>query len=1175
MQDQGCPESTSSATATVASAVEQKHRLPDATDTADTVTEMADNEKSITIAIGTQDQQSSTDTVTKVLTERTPHKYVMTPGEDLFKSLFATPSNSPGSVASSGTLIDPSSRKVSPLDLGTITKGSPTAVKDFAYPSPNDIRVDPVAMIEEETKKGLLKQLKKKTAAEEKLAATNKTLGAELESTKAAVKNTDTQADLAKAHANAMTVSNVVLRQIIKDLCHGLSHEDTGSQAQGTASEGESQWDQQNEKSLQMHLRDVDESSASAYGRMVRLENASAVRGQNLDNTFGERSVQKEKPSLIVKLRVPKKSESVAVQLSGPQASNELQTSIIGSSSSTKTSEGAQPKTTVQEPEAGPKEDVKDFSEKYGFNPAELSRILDSVSPTAQKKSEDKDTEVTQEKEALREVEEHEVEPTTDEAVLPTLQEYQRRDLNLDQDSAVGRSQEMADPIATGFDDATPDQDDSSESAGEDQVQEEDEDTTLSTAENPALGSDCDEDAVIQEPINTAIPNHDQVQAVADGHEDGPNESYEFSEAAGPATLWGILRSDQTENDANDTTDTGDEAPDDDAAGDDAAGNDATVQDAAVQDANGEDATGEDATGEDATDEDATGEDATGEDATGEVTTCDDAAGVLEPPGPATLGGTLQSSQDEISAEDYTDAGDDTTGVPETAEPSVESSLSGHEANDNTSAGEETAGAPDAAGPALLWGILRSEQAEEEAEDQEVASETAPNSSEAVALALPCESLRSEQDRDQVENQDVADEVAVGALDEDAPGPATLWGILKSDYNPSTDHSFGAETSENGRTDGDVVLEDSESTDAAGAQDQDGTQSFSFAHDTTSSDSNENTNSLHDINDNEEEPSSPTGTPIVEETLIAYPHGSVVVDDVTVTEVDTQEVIAEEAMVAIDTVSTAVTTETVTDPIGGSKVVEESEYKLEIETTQSIHLHDSTTLVDADTSVSAIEATSEDAGDATVAQKEDQEKEVTEANTSEVTGTSEQPEESDEKENAQLVEDEAVTGPSPFPAATVQDIEDPHEGKTLDDSTVPANMQATSEDTDDHELQNVADGSATTTAKESDTDSAVVPAQTPSPPSYPRASPEHQVEEFDFVGPVVPVPQAKRVKDPEKRRLERARKNAKVKEEKVLRRQMEEEAKNSPEAVARREAEEIKALGEKRLKLQQARMDKW
>lgn len=658
--------------------------------TMDTVTELTYNKDSTAATGVSQDKQlpEATDVATEMAANRKAHKHVLAPGEDLFKSLFAaekTPPTTPGSVASSGTLIDPSSRKVSPLDLESLGKDTPTAVKDFAYPSPDSVRTDPVAVIEEATKRGLLKEVKKMIAAGKKasrkaenLVARTKTLSAELKSATAAVENVVAQADLAKVLANAMTVSNVVLRQMIKDM-----------------SEGEAKLDQKKDEVLQEHLRGVGESNASAYGRMTILENASGVRGQDLDTTSSRKSVAQEQPSPTNEAVESKESESSINTLPTQQAPEEPQTDVVVSASVTGASEETQPETIAQASEVPPKETTGDSFDKYGPDPAKFARLVSSVTPTANQDSEEKDSEeVTLEKEAIQEVNEHEVDPMADNVVLTALQQYQQLHLNLGQESAAGRSQEMVDPIATHFEDATPEQDNPSEVDGEDQVSEADEDTSPSAAEHLNLESARDEEPVVQDLISDAIRNDDQVQAVDEGHEVRTYDNYEFSEPAGPATLWGILQSDHNNNNATEFANASDEA----ASVSQPAGP-AAIEDATLQ------------------------SDQTENNANDLADTHDDAAGVLEPPGPATLWGILQSSQKEDVAEDGADAMDATAGMAEAAGPTTQSVLS--EANDNPIAGDEIAGAPETVGPALSWGIIRSDQGEnvvEEAAVEEAAS---------------------------------------------------------------------------------------------------------------------------------------------------------------------------------------------------------------------------------------------------------------------------------------------------------------------------------------------------------------------------------------------------------------------------------------------------------------------
>ena len=71
-----------------------------------------------------------------------PRKYALESGEDLFQSLYPTNKTPPMSPAlSSSTLVDPSSRKVSPSESIMDAKASPTVVKDFAYSSPDSKHV--------------------------------------------------------------------------------------------------------------------------------------------------------------------------------------------------------------------------------------------------------------------------------------------------------------------------------------------------------------------------------------------------------------------------------------------------------------------------------------------------------------------------------------------------------------------------------------------------------------------------------------------------------------------------------------------------------------------------------------------------------------------------------------------------------------------------------------------------------------------------------------------------------------------------------------------------------------------------------------------------------------------------------------------------------------------------
>ncbi len=112
-------------------------------------------------------------------------------GTDLFQSLFTTektPPTSPSNASSSSTLVDPSSRRVSPSDAMVGAEATSTAVADVANPSLNGNDVsDSVLSIDKLPKLELLRQLEEMTAEEERFcrkakkhAARSKQLSAEI-----------------------------------------------------------------------------------------------------------------------------------------------------------------------------------------------------------------------------------------------------------------------------------------------------------------------------------------------------------------------------------------------------------------------------------------------------------------------------------------------------------------------------------------------------------------------------------------------------------------------------------------------------------------------------------------------------------------------------------------------------------------------------------------------------------------------------------------------------------------------------------------------------------------------------------------------------------------------------------------------------------------------------------
>lgn len=519
------------------------------------VMESSVNQQSATSPNTVQDQEllSSAKPATETAADQKSRKYVLATGETLFQSLFAaekTPPTSPGSVASSSTLMDPSSRKVSPSDSEIRAKGSPTAVKDFAYPSSDSDHVrDPTTIAEENTNKALLKQLKKRTAAEEKasrkaakLAARTKSLSAELKSANANVRNRDAQVDLAKTIANAMTLSNVVLRQAIKDLGHDLTREKNGIQVQDTQSQEETTWDQQKEGTLQNHLGLAGDFGAGAYDRMAELENAS---------------VESNSPA---------------------SASGTIRSEV-----------------EVEETEGRPEGEAKGFSEKYGIDPTALLGVVNSSTPTVQENTEEKhNAELSHAKEVLQQVKELVVDAVAPGTGQVSLQHNQQQDLETHEDSsaddetkeelagsgngpagntmdqvdgnvecnesALGQGQAVEDPITTSSKTTSPHQDDSSKSSGEAEVLEVDHDNSPLSVGGSIRGSDCDEGSVPQDPIFDEVMKEEYVQGVDGGRGDSISGRYEFPEAAGPATMWGILESNQGTDQAEEEAHAGEEA---------------------------------------------------------------------------------------------------------------------------------------------------------------------------------------------------------------------------------------------------------------------------------------------------------------------------------------------------------------------------------------------------------------------------------------------------------------------------------------------------------------------------------------------------------------------------------------------------------------------------------------
>ena len=1145
--------------APVVSATEQNQKPPSATGTA--------MEEPV--------NHNSTDATQGTTVDQKPRKYVLSTGEDLFQSLFPaekSPPTSPGSVASSNTLMDPSSRKVSPSDSETRAKGSPTAVQDFAYPSPKNKHVrGPLEIVEETTKKELLKQLKKKTAAEgkasrkaAKLAARIKSLSAELKSANATVQNRDVQLDLAKTYANAMSLSNVALRLAVQDLSHELSREKSGIKSQETQSQGDTTRSQQKQEHLQNHLELVGDFSTNIHGPMADMENASAESGQPLDDVEDRVSTQ--------------------------QASNRDSTS--------------QPETKAEESEGQPKEKAGGFFEKYGFDAAALSRIVNTVIPTDQEGSEKEDTEESSDAEkALNKLKEHVMDSVAADPGLAPMEAHQ--DSSTEGEPKCVRPEEeqiasgssyaeetedqaeeaTADSTTTNLEDKTPDQDSLGESSDKEQVFEVDDDDSPPTVEDSISGSDCDQGQAAREPIADSIPKHDDAQGMDSSRDSPINGNCESSEAADPAALWGILESVQRDDGVEDEADAGEEVagvfevtdpPTPEGVYKSDEGFDQEAADANAATVSEAEAPGPATLWGILMSEQTSSGDNSGDDALGQQAETNGATALDESES------NNFGAQDEVLAKfnglrfahlpDFNNNANDLNGVSdgddmaETAEPStiIDTSTIGEDGTldphrpvngDNTAVQEV-----EAPGPATLWGILESDQessvdsssedafgqqtdtngtvvldesernAFAEAQDQGFNDDandlySVSDSDNEAEIAEPSPTTNAstiKEDRNLDPNGSVnGHDTAVQEVE--APGPATLWGILKSDCQPSADNLSDEKLGEQAGANGDIVLDDSEGNASAETQDQDDAELNGFLHDHHTPDFNDEANELYNVSDNEEEFTRPiaiNNAPTVREASISSPHDSVGSDDIAVQEVNTQEVVME---VAVDTVGANTpddAVEAAVGPTGGLKCVAEGDT-------------DIVEVLGKDTLTGAAEDLDGAASDATGFLKEesDEEHAAFTANAS------------DGSEDTILAQNDALPSTHPFPDTTATEKQGP-EWK-VHDVAIESSRDITAEG-DDANIGTL------------DADAQVL-----------ASAGTLQAEEVDVNPPTL---KTNELTKGQRRNLERKRASAKKKEQAATKRRMEEEAAKTPEALAR---EENAKVGERRLKLQAFRIQKW
>ena len=498
-------------------------------------------------------------------------KYMLTTtGDDPFQSLDAkdkTPPTSPGGESSCSTLVDPSSRKVSPSDLTMGAEASVTAVKDFAYPpwDSNHVR-DPVSIIEENMKLELVRQLERKNMAGERKACReaekqkgrDQTLSAEVEEARRNLLNREVRADLAKVHANAMILSNVVLRQS-QDIKDGMTRGQRGAKVQMAWSAGETFRNHEKEGSLRNHLGCAGTFTASAYACTQRSEYATETSGEGLDDVVSQGCMQQES--------MPPKGENLELQHSRPiealdrQISEELRAGWIGSKDSATISGGTQLKPNAEDPLGRSKGKVVDtLFEKPVLDAAMLVDTTISLDPAVSEAIKDVKMRVPEVTAVMDETgtaaifqNNQQAGPnryndpgTDDELKVLTNSKAQNENLPLQQDNTQKgqifsecsfvptstESFEMANPGNNSPQEPAAEDSSPTESSSVNDILEANDDNSPSTDAHPQLQTDLEQN---------------DTQGTCIGHEGGSNGIFGFSEAAGPATLWGILHSNRCE----------------------------------------------------------------------------------------------------------------------------------------------------------------------------------------------------------------------------------------------------------------------------------------------------------------------------------------------------------------------------------------------------------------------------------------------------------------------------------------------------------------------------------------------------------------------------------------------------------------------------------------------------
>ena len=626
--------------------VEQNDAIPSGIDT---VSEKSISNDLADSADSVQDQEhpSPETLVLGTKADPKPRRYVLESGEDLFQSLYATdktPPTSPGGASSSSTLVDPSSRKVSPSDSTMGAKSSPTAAKDFAYSSLDVEHVrDPLSIVEENSKLELLRHLKKKTVGEEKASrkaekrkAENLALSAELDATKEKLRSKEVEAAVTRVHANAMVLSNFALRNAMQDDRNAPRDEQHGVEVETTNSAGETVGDQEGEGGLQNNLRPAGSSVASAYSHETIFTESPDELGEGLAHADAPVSYF---PVSIQQEQMPPMSENVEMEHCGSttaqdvdrRASEEPQSGSIGSRISACAS-ASQLEASAEGFLGRSKGKVDDMSKEFRSDELAFSGTMTSVESKGSKafnegkaqgkkdstddiglalNRDDQQSSSSINRASWTEVEtEHSDNSNTrfeDFSHLTTIMPEDPRDnlYNVPTLRIMGleissEDDELSELNGEGYIPITPDKDppltvehqaddkpvdfESEEFEGDD-TPTGDVDRENSAHENSETGF-SDEGIEVED---------DDAEGTCVGREGGSHDSFEFSEPAGPATLWGILQTSQ--------------------------GVDETVN---------------------------------------KVSAVEEAATVLDAAGPATLWGILHSNQSKYQAKDTTVADDNT-----------------------------------------------------------------------------------------------------------------------------------------------------------------------------------------------------------------------------------------------------------------------------------------------------------------------------------------------------------------------------------------------------------------------------------------------------------------------------------------------------------------------------------